>query len=85
MLENGLALKRSERGHRRGSLSGAADGGVDRRAIGEGHARGDGATVFVGDLEIGVGIHRLVGEVIGIRRFQHDAMLRLARRFISSC
>ena len=63
MLEHGLALVARHPRHRLRGLDRSGDPGIDRRRIGLSDTEGDLAAIFVSDLEIGIGLPSLVGEV----------------------
>src|SRR6185312_3154947 len=82
MLEDRLTLERRHlaagflRRHR------SRNTGVDRLRVRERDARGNLARVLVGDFQIGIRRDRLVGEVVGVGWFEHDAPRCMAiRRF----
>jgi ribosomal protein L16/L10AE len=77
VVQHLLALVRRKLPHRVLRLDRGLDAGVDRLGVGLGHARGDLARVLVGDLEVLVGVDRLVREVVRVLGLQHGGVLCL--------
>ena len=75
MLEHGLAMIGGQPRHRLRRLDRALDARVDRRRIRLRDPEGDLARIFVGDLEVGVRLLRLVVEVerINLPKLHHHS------------
>jgi hypothetical protein len=63
MLEHRLALIARHPRHRFGGVHRGGNAGVDGGGIGLGDPERDLAGIFVGHLEVGIGLLRLVGEI----------------------
>jgi hypothetical protein len=75
VLEDRLPLVGGEPAHGLGRLCSQADGPVDDVAVGQGHASRHLARVLVDDGQVGVGEHRLIGEIIRVALPQHAGTL----------
>jgi hypothetical protein len=73
VLQHPLAFERCEAAHRPGRRDGRGNGPVDGLGVGQRHAGGDGTAVLVADLQVGIGLLRAVGQVVGIAGLEHGS------------